>query len=124
MIQLRTMLNSADNTGVRQLMVIHIYSGSKRRFGYIGDIVGVVVKKVLPNTQFKKGDKLKVVVVRTRKEYKRKDGTYIRFSENAGVVIENEKTKNPLGTRIFGPLPREIKDKGFTKIASLANNVV
>lgn len=124
MVQHRTKLVVADNSGAKDLMVIHIYGGSKRRIGYIGGILGCVVKKALPNTQFKKGDKVKVVLVRSRKEYRRHDGTYIRFSENAGVIIENEKTKNPLGTRIFGPIAREIKEEGFAKIASLANHVV
>jgi large subunit ribosomal protein L14 len=118
------MLNVADNTGVKQLMVIQIYGGSKRRKGALGALLGCVVKKVLPNTQYKKGDKVKAVLVRTKKEYKRSDGTYIRFSENAGVIIENEKSKNPIGTRIFGPVAREIKDLGYAKIVSLANHVV
>lgn len=124
MVQLRTILHVADNTGAKELMVIHVYGGSKRTFGYLGDIVGCVTKKVLPNTQFKKGDKVKVVLVRTRKESRRRDGSYVRFSENAGVIIDNEKSKNPLGTRIFGPVAREVKEKGFAKIASLAQNVV
>lgn len=124
MVQHRTMLNVADNTGVKQLMVIHIYTGSKRRYGYIGEILGCVVKKVLPNTNYKKGDKVKVVLVRSKKEFKRRDGTYIRFSENAGVIIENPESKNPMGTRIFGPIAREIKEKGFSKISSLAKHVV
>lgn len=124
MVQHRTMLNVADNSGVKILQVIQIYGGSKRRKGALGSMLGCVVKKVLPNTQYKKGDKVKAVLVRTRKEFKRNDGTYIRFSENAGVIIENEKSKNPMGTRIFGPIAREIKDLGYAKIASLANHVV
>jgi large subunit ribosomal protein L14 len=124
MIQHRTMLPVADNTGIKLLMVIQIYGGSKRRKGYLGDMIGCVVKKALPNTQFKKGDKVKAVLVRSRKEFKRVDGTYIRFSENAGVVITSDKDKNPIGTRIFGPIAREIKDKGYAKIASLASHVV
>ena len=124
MIQHRTMLPVADNTGIKQLMVIQIYGGSKRRKGYLGDMIGCVVKKALPNTQFKKGDKVKAVLVRSRKEFKRADGTYVRFSENAGVVITSDKDKNPIGTRIFGPIAREIKDKGYVKIASLASHVV
>ena len=124
MIQHRSMLNVADNTGAKQLMVIQIYGGSTRRKGELGSFLGCVVKKALPNTQFKKGDKVKAVLVRSRKEYRRPDGTYIRFSENAAVVIENEKSKNPIGTRIFGPIAREIKDLGYAKIASLANHVV
>ena len=124
MVQHRSMLNVADNTGVKQLMVIQIYGGSKRRYGYLGGLLGCVVKKALPNTTYKKGDKVKVVLVRTKKEFKRRDGTYIRFSENAAVVIENEKSKTPIGTRIFGPIAYEIRDLGYAKIASLANHVV
>ncbi len=124
MVQHRTKLVVADNSGVKDLMVIHIYGGSTRRKGEIGSILGCVVKRALPNTQFKKGDKVKAVLVRSRKELKRADGTYVRFSENAGVIIENEETKNPMGTRIFGPIAREIKEGGFAKIASLANHVV
>src|SRR3990167_3878140 len=107
MIQHRTMLDVADNTGVKQLMVIQVYGDSKRRKAELGDYIGCVVKKALPNTQFKKGDMVKAVLVRTRKEFRMQDGTYIRFSENAGVIIENEKSKNPIGTRIFGPIARE-----------------
>lgn len=118
------MLSSADNSGAKILQVIQVYGGSGRRYGFIGDILGCTIKKVVPHTQFKKGDLVKVVLVRSRKEYKRKDGTYIRFSENAAVIIENEKTKSPMGTRIFGPVAREVKDAGFDKIASLAKNVV
>ncbi|HVZ67140.1 MAG TPA: 50S ribosomal protein L14 [Patescibacteria group bacterium] len=124
MVQHRTMLEVADNTGAKILQVIQIYGGSKRRKGALGSMLGCVVKKALPNTQYKKGDKVKVVLVRTRKEFKRPDGTYVRFSENAGVIIENEKSKNPVGTRIFGPIAREIKELGYAKIASLANHVV
>lgn len=123
MVQHRTMLSSADNSGAKILQVIQVYGGTGRRYGYIGDVLGCVVKKSLPHTQFKKGDKVKVVLVRSRKEYKRNDGTYIRFSENAGAIID-EKTKEPIGTRIFGPIAREVKDAGFAKIASLAKNVV
>jgi large subunit ribosomal protein L14 len=118
------MLEVADNTGVKQLMVIHLYVGSSRKFSYISDVVGCVVKKVLPNTQYKKGDKVKAVIVRTKKEYRRADGTLVRFSENSGAIIDDAKNKNPIGTRIFGPVAREVRDAGFTKIASLAKNVV
>lgn len=123
MVQHRTMLVVADNSGAKQLQVIHIYGGSSRRFGYLGEVLGCVVKKALPHGQYKKGDKVKVVLVRAKKETKRMDGMYIRFSENAGVVID-EKTKDPIGTRIFGPVAREVKEAGFAKIASLAKNVV
>src|SRR5690606_31053194 len=101
MVQHRTMLKVADNTGVRQLMVIQIYGGSRRRFGHVGDVLGCVVKKALHHTQYKKGDKVKVVLVRSKKEMKRPDGTYLRFSDNAGVIIDNPENKNPVGTRIF-----------------------
>ncbi len=124
MVQHRSMLVVADNSGAKQLMVIHIYGGSTRRKGGIGSILGCVVKKTIPNTQFKKGDKVKAVLVRSRQEYKRPDGTYIRFSENAGGIIENPESKNPIGTRVFGPIAREVKEGGFAKIASLANHVV
>ncbi len=124
MVQRRTILNVADNSGVNELLVIHIYDGFKTKYAYIGNIVGCVVKKVLPNTQYKKGDKVKVVVVRTKKEFGRPDGTYVRFSENAGVIIDSAEGKNPIGTRIFGPVAREVREKGFIKIASLAKNVV
>lgn len=124
MVQHRSKLIVADNSGAKDLMVIQIYGGSNRRKGELGSILGCVVRKALPNTQFKKGDKVKAVLVRSKKEVKRRDGTYVRFSENAGVIIENAETKNPLGTRIFGPIAREIKEAGFAKIASLANHVV
>lgn len=124
MVQHRTMLTVADNSGAKELMVIHIYGGSTRRKGTLGSVLGCVIKKAIPNTQFKKGDKVKAVLVRSRKEFKRRDGTYVRFSDNAGVIIENPETKNPIGTRIFGPIAREIKEGGFAKIASLANHVV
>ena len=123
MVQHRTMLNVADNSGAKQLQVIQIYGGSKRSFGYLGEMLGCVIKKALPHGTLKKGDKVKVILVRARKEQGRVDGTYIRFSENAGVVID-EKTKEPVGTRIFGPVAREVKDAGYAKIASLAKNVV
>lgn len=124
MLQIRTILNVADNTGVSQLAIIHVYGGSKRRYAFLGDIVNCVVRKSIPNTQFKKGDKVKAVLVRTRKEFKRFDGSYVRFSDNAGVVIDSIEAKNPVGTRIFGPVAREVREKGFSKIASLAKYVV
>lgn len=124
MIQHRTMLKVADNSGAKVLQVIHILGGSKRKFGYIGDVLNCVVKQALPTGQVKESEIVKVVLVRTRKEYKRPDGSYIRFSDNAGVVIDNIKDKNPRGTRIFGPIPREVRDRGFAKIASMAIEVV
>ncbi len=124
MIQHRTILQSADNSGAKILQVIHVFGGSKRKFGHIGDVLNCVVKQALPTGQVKESEIVKVVLVRTRKEFKRPDGSYIRFSDNAGVVIDNIKDKNPIGTRIFGPIPREIRDKGFAKIASMAVEVV
>ena len=124
MIQHRSMLRVADNSGAKQLMVIQIYGGSKRRYGFIGEILGCVVKKTTPNTQYKKGDMVKVVLVRSRKEFRRNDGSYLRFSENAGVVIDTMENKTPIGSRIFGPVAKEIRDAGFGKIASLAKHVV
>ena len=124
MIQHRTMLKSADNSGARVLQVIHIFGCSKRKFGYIGDVLNCVVKQAIPTGQVKESEIVKVVLVRARKEHKRADGSYIRFSDNAGVVIDNAKDKNPRGTRIFGPIAREIRDKGFAKIASMAVEVV
>lgn len=124
MIQLRSMLKVADNSGVKELMVIQVYGGSRRRFGYLGDTLGCTVKKALPNGEYKKGDLVKVVLVRTKKEVRRADGSYVRFSENAGVVIQSRENKDPVGTRVFGPIARELRDKGFSKIVSLAKNVV
>lgn len=124
MIQHRSILVAADNSGAKTLRVIHIFGGSKRRFGYLGDILNCVVHEAAPIGQVKDGEIVKVVLVRARKEQKRPDGSYVRFSENAGVVIDNAKDKNPKGTRIFGPIAREIRDKGFAKIASMAVEVV
>ena len=124
MIQHRTMLQVADNSGAQILQVIHIFGGSKRRFGYLGDILNCVVKQALPTGQVKESEIVKVVLVRARKEHQRSDGSYVRFSENAGVLIDTIKDKNPRGTRIFGPIAREVRDRGFTKIASMAIEVV
>lgn len=124
MIQIRSMLTAADNSGARILQVMHVYGGSRRKFGRIGDILHCVVKVATPHGQVKAHEMVKVVLVRSRKEYRRKDGSYVRFSDNAAVVIDNPKDKNPRGTRIFGPIPREIRDKGFMKIASMAVEVV
>lgn len=124
MIQHRSMLKSADNSGAKILQVIHIFGGSKRKFGYIGDVLNCVVKQALPTGQVKESEIVKVVLVRSRKEFRRADGSYVRFSDNAGVVIDNAKDKNPLGTRIFGPVAREVRDKGFAKIASMAVEVL
>lgn len=124
MIQLRTLLTVADNSGARLLNVIHVFGGSKRKFGYIGDVINCVVKQASPTGQVKESEIVKAVVVRTRKELRRSDGSYVRFSDNAAVIIDNPKDKNPKGTRIFGPIAREVKEKGFSKIASMAIEVV
>jgi large subunit ribosomal protein L14 len=118
------MLSVADNSGARVLQVIHIFGGSKRRWGYIGDVINAVVKQATPHGAVKDGEIVKAVVVRTRKEVRRPDGSYIRFSDNAAVLIDNPKDKNPRGTRIFGPIAREVRDRGYAKIASMAIEVV
>lgn len=124
MIQHRSILKVADNSGARRLMVIHIFGGSKRKYGYIGDVLNCVVKEALPTGAIKNGEIVKAILVRARKEQRRADGSYIRFSDNAAVLIDNPKDKNPRGTRIFGPIAREVKEKKFSKIASMAIEVV
>jgi large subunit ribosomal protein L14 len=124
MIQLRSVLNVADNSGAKQIKVILVHGGSRRRFGYIGDVVTAAVEGADNNGAVKNKQVVKAVVVRTRKETRREDGSYIRFDENAAVIIDSIAGKQPLGTRIFGPIAREVKDAGFSKIASLAPEVV
>ena len=121
MVQFRTILNPADNCGAKRLQIVHIYNGSRHKKASVGDIVLAVVKDAIPTGMVKKKEKVKVVIVRTKKEIRRMDGSYIRFSDNAGVIIDNQK--NPRGTRIFGPIAREIKDAGFNKITSMAKEV-
>lgn len=121
MIQLRTIMKPADNCGAKLVQVVHIYRGHFHKKGSIGDTVLAVVKEAAPNSLVKKKEKVKMVVVRTRKEVGRADGSYIRFSDNAGVIIDSQN--NPRGTRIFGPIAREIKELGFAKIASMAKEV-
>lgn len=124
MVQHRTILKVADNSGAKALMVVHIFGGSQRKFGYIGDILNCVVKGASSIGTVKDSQIVKVVLVRTRKEKRRSDGSFIRFSDNAGVVIDSAADKNPIGTRVFGPIAREVKDKGFSKIASMAVEVI
>ena len=124
MVQLRTVLKLADNSGAKRLRMFHVHGGSTRKFGYVGDIVAASVIAADSQGQVKKGDVVKAVIVRTKKEIRRADGSYIRFDENAAVIIESIKNPNPRGTRIFGPIAREVKDKGFAKIASLAPEVL
>jgi large subunit ribosomal protein L14 len=123
MIQTRTMLNVADNTGAKLVQVIKVLGGSKRRYARIGDIVTVSVKLAEPRKLVKKKDVLHALVVRQKQPIRRKDGSYIRFDENAVVIIDKAK-REPRGGRIFGPIPREIQEKGYTKIISLAPEVV
>ena len=122
MVQLETRLNVADNSGAKKIKCFKILGGSNKRYGYIGDIIVASVKDALPNAQIKKGEIVKAVIVRTKKEHKRKDGTYIRFDDNAAVIIDEQK--NQRGTRIFGPVARELREKQFTKIMSLAPEVL
>lgn len=124
MIQLRSVLIPADNTGAKLLRVLLVHGGSKRKFGTLGDVITAAVIAADPQGQVRKGEIVKAVVVRTKKNKRRSDGTYIRFDDNAAVIIEGAKTKNPRGTRIFGPIAREVKEAGFTKIASLASEVL
>lgn len=124
MIQTHTVLKPADNTGAHKLRVIHLYVGSKRKFSYLGDIVRCVVDGADPNGMVKDSQQVLVVVVRVHKEHGRADGSYIRFDENAGVVITGLENKDPIGTRIFGPVARELKDRGFNKIVSMASEVL
>jgi large subunit ribosomal protein L14 len=123
MIQHRAMLKVADNSGAKKLMCIRVLGGYKKRYARIGDIITCAVKEAEPHALIKKGDVVHAVIVRQRKEMRRKDGTYIRFDDNAGVVID-KKTREPKGTRIFGPVAREMRTKGYQKIISLAAEVV
>jgi large subunit ribosomal protein L14 len=124
MIQLRTVLQVADNSGARRLRVIQIHGGSIRRFGYVGDVVTASVITADPKGTVKKGEKVKAVIVRTAKEKRRPSGEYIRFDDNAAVIITSRKDENPVGTRVFGPIAREVKERGFNKISSLAQEVL
>lgn len=122
MIQPQTILKVGDNTGAKKLMCIRVLGGSFRRYASVGDIIIASVKEATPGGMVKKGDVVQAVVVRTKKEIRRPDGSYIRFSENAAVIINDQK--NPRGTRIFGPVARELRDKDFMKIVSLAPEVL
>ncbi len=123
MIQHRSMISVADNSGAKLLQVIRVTGGYKKRYGKLGEVVTCVVKKATPRGLVKKSDIVHVVLVRTKKETRRKDGSYIRFDENAGVIID-KKSKDPKGTRIFGPVARELRDGGYNKIVSLAPEVL
>ena len=124
MIQLRSKLTVADNTGARILRVYLIHGGSKRNYGYVGDMVDASVISATPNSAYPAGTKVKAVIVRTRHPYRRPDGSRIRFDDNAGVILSAETPMDPAGTRIFGPIAREVKNTGYAKIASLAEEVL
>ena len=122
MIQQQTRLKVADNSGARELMVIRVLGGSKRRYGNIGDVVVASVKKAIPNSNIKKGKVVKAVIVRSVEGVRRQDGSYIRFDDNACVLIKEDKS--PIGTRVLGPVARELRDKDYMKIISLAPEVL
>jgi large subunit ribosomal protein L14 len=123
MIQQESRLKVADNTGARELLVIHVMGGSMRRYGSIGDIVVATVKSAAPQGSIKKSEVVKAVIVRVAKEWRREDGSYIRFDDNAAVILDADG-QNPKGSRIFGPVARELREKGFMKIVSLAPEVL
>jgi large subunit ribosomal protein L14 len=122
MIQSLTRLKVADNTGAREIMCIKVLGGTRRRYAYVGDTIVASVKVSTPDSVVKKGEVVRAVIVRTAKEFGRSDGSYIRFDENAAVILDKEK--NPRGTRIFGPVARELREKGFMKIVSLSPEVL
>ena len=122
MIQQETLLKVADNTGAKEIKCIRVLGGSKRKFGNIGDVIVASVRKAAPGGTVKKGEVVRAVIVRTAKGVRRADGTYVRFDENAAVLIKDDK--NPRGTRIFGPVARELRDKEYMKILSLAPEVI
>ncbi|MEW6093670.1 MAG: 50S ribosomal protein L14 [Chloroflexota bacterium] len=123
MIQVESRLKVADNTGARELQVIHLMGGSTRRYAHIGDVVVGTVKSAAPQGSVKKSEVVKAVIVRCAKEWRREDGSYIRFDDNAAVILDTDG-ENPKGTRIFGPVARELREKGFMKIVSLAPEVL
>ena len=122
MIQMQTVLNVADNSGAKKVACIKVLGGSRRRFASLGDVIVIAVKEALPNSKVKKGDVMKAVVVRTVKEVRRADGSYLKFDDNSAVLIT--KQMEPVGTRIFGPVARELRAKQFMKIVSLAPEVL
>lgn len=123
MIQSETRLKVADNTGAQEVLCIQVLGGSGRRYGYVGDTIVVTVKSASPTSSVKKGEVVRAVIVRVVKEYRRLDGSYIRFDDNAAVILDADGA-NPRGTRIFGPVARELRDKGFMKIVSLAPELI
>lgn len=123
MIQLRSVLTVADNTGAKTAYMIGLPGRGNRKYAYIGDVITAIVKTADPHGQVRKGDKVYGLVIRTRKEKRRKDGSYIGFDDNACVILQGKKSKEPKGTRVFGPIAREVKELGFNKIASLATEI-
>ena len=123
MLQLRTILNVADNTGAKKVSMIGMAKKGNRKFAYLGEVINITVKEALPFSLVKQGEVLSAVIVRTRKEVRRKDGSYIRFDENACVILASKEVKDPKGTRIFGPIGKEVKENGFVKISSLAEEI-
>jgi large subunit ribosomal protein L14 len=123
MIQQESKLKVADNTGAREVLCIRVLGGSRRKYGGVGDIITATVKAAAPHGAVKKGEVVRAVIVRTAKEYRRSDGSHIRFDDNAAVILDGV-SQNPKGTRIFGPVARELREKGFTKIMSLAPEVL
>ena len=123
MIQQESRVKVADNTGARELLVIHVMGGSRRRYGRVGDIVVGAIKEASPQGSVKKSEVVKAVIVRCAKEWRRDDGSYIRFDDNAAVILDTDG-QNPKGTRIFGPVARELREKGFMRIVSLAPEVL
>lgn len=123
MLQLRSVIKVADNSGAKEAYMIGIPKKGNKKIARIGNVINVVVRKADPYSPINKGDKLAAVIVRTRKEYRRRDGSYIRFDDNAVVILMDKTSKDPKGTRVFGPVAREIKDMGFNKIASLASEI-
>lgn len=124
MIQVQTKLKAADNSGAKEVMCIRVLGGYRKRYAGVGDIIVASVKSASPHTAIKKGDIIRAVIVRTAKEIRRSDGSYLRFDDNACVVITDKDKKDPKGTRIFGPIAREVRKAGFVKIASLAPEVL
>lgn len=122
MIQMQTILNVADNSGAKKVFCVKVLGGSRRKYATVGDVIVVSVKEALPNTKVKKGDVMKAVVVRTVKEVRRPDGSYLKFDDNSAVLINNQM--EPIGTRIFGPVARELRAKQFMRIVSLAPEVI
>ena len=122
MIQTQTLLNVADNSGARKVMCVSVLGGTRKRYAQIGDVIVVSIKEALPQSKVKKGDVMKAVIVRTQNSYKRSDDTWVRFDENAAVILAS--SGEPIGTRIFGPVARELRNQGFMKIISLAPEVL